>query len=136
MTVAVIIAGQLPMMMGGWTGSEVMRRIAARMVDAMITAPILSVLVLPAAYLLWRAARITKTSSGNACTYKLRSQIRWASAPHANAARLGQAAEGAVALPLHLFLVGSAASWGDLRQPVFSVGMAVRHPWDTTSGIN
>ena len=53
MTVAVIIAGLLPIMFGGGTGSEVMRRIAAPMVGGMITAPILSMLVLPAAYLLW-----------------------------------------------------------------------------------
>jgi copper/silver efflux system protein len=52
MTVAVIVAGLLPIMMGGGTGSEVMRRIAAPMVGGMITAPLLSMLVLPAAYLL------------------------------------------------------------------------------------
>src|SRR5580704_9737267 len=52
MTVAVIIAGLLPIMFGGGTGSEVMRRIAAPMVGGMITAPVLSMLVLPAAYLL------------------------------------------------------------------------------------
>jgi len=52
MTVAVIVAGLLPIMFGGGTGSEVMRRIAAPMVGGMITAPILSMLVLPAAYLL------------------------------------------------------------------------------------
>ena len=53
MTVAVIVAGLLPIMFGGGTGSEVMRRIAAPMVGGMITAPILSMLVLPAAYFLW-----------------------------------------------------------------------------------
>ncbi|MGB6355461.1 MAG: efflux RND transporter permease subunit [Steroidobacteraceae bacterium] len=52
MTVTVIIAGLLPIMFGGGTGSEVMRRIAAPMVGGMITAPLLSMLVLPAAYLL------------------------------------------------------------------------------------
>jgi len=52
MTVAVIIAGLLPIMFGGGTGSEVMRRIAGPMVGGMVTAPILSMLVLPAAYLL------------------------------------------------------------------------------------
>jgi Cu(I)/Ag(I) efflux system membrane protein CusA/SilA len=52
MTVAVILAGLLPIMFGGGTGSEVMRRIAAPMVGGMITAPMLSMLVLPAAYLL------------------------------------------------------------------------------------
>ena len=52
MTVTVIIAGLLPITFGGGTGSEVMRRIAAPMVGGMITAPMLSMLVLPAAYLL------------------------------------------------------------------------------------
>jgi Cu(I)/Ag(I) efflux system membrane protein CusA/SilA len=52
MTVTVIIAGLLPIMFGGGTGSEVMRRIAAPMIGGMITAPMLSMLVLPAAYFL------------------------------------------------------------------------------------
>jgi len=54
MTVAVIIAGLLPIMWGSGTGSEVMRRIAAPMVGGMITAPLLSMFVVPAAYLLLR----------------------------------------------------------------------------------
>jgi copper/silver efflux system protein len=57
MTVAVIIAGLLPIMFGSGTGSEVMRRIAAPMVGGMITAPLLSMLVIPAAYLLLRRSR-------------------------------------------------------------------------------
>ncbi len=52
MTVAVIIAGLLPIMWGSGTGSEVMRRIAAPMVGGMITAPLLSMVVLPTAYYL------------------------------------------------------------------------------------
>ncbi|HZR35311.1 MAG TPA: efflux RND transporter permease subunit [Nevskia sp.] len=52
MTVAVIVAGLLPIMFGGGTGSEVMRRIAAPMVGGMMTAPLLSMIVLPVAYLL------------------------------------------------------------------------------------
>ena len=47
MTVAVIIAGLLPIMWGSGTGSEVMRRIAAPMVGGMITAPLLSMFVIP-----------------------------------------------------------------------------------------
>ncbi len=54
MTVAVIIAGLLPIMWGTGTGSEVMQRIAAPMVGGMITAPLLSMLVIPAVYLLMR----------------------------------------------------------------------------------
>jgi Cu(I)/Ag(I) efflux system membrane protein CusA/SilA len=60
MTVAVIIAGLLPIMFGGGTGSEVMRRIAAPMVGGMITAPVLSMLVLPAAYLLIHRRALAK----------------------------------------------------------------------------
>ena len=60
MTVAVIIAGLLPIMFGGGTGSEVMRRIAAPMVGGMITAPILSMLVLPAAYLFLHRRRLQR----------------------------------------------------------------------------
>jgi len=54
MTVAVILAGLLPIMWGGGTGSEVMQRIAAPMVGGMITAPLLSMFVIPAAFLLMR----------------------------------------------------------------------------------
>ncbi len=57
MTVAVIIAGLLPIMVGSGTGSEVMQRIAGPMVGGMITAPLLSMFVVPAAYLLLRRAR-------------------------------------------------------------------------------
>jgi Cu(I)/Ag(I) efflux system membrane protein CusA/SilA len=54
MTVAVIIAGLIPIMIGSGSGSEVMQRIAAPMIGGMITAPLLSMLVVPAAYLLLR----------------------------------------------------------------------------------
>ncbi len=57
MTVAVIIAGLLPIMWGSGTGSEVMRRIAAPMVGGMVTAPLLSMFVIPAVYLLLRRSR-------------------------------------------------------------------------------
>jgi copper/silver efflux system protein len=54
MTVAVILGGLFPIMWGGGTGSEVMQRIAAPMVGGMITAPLLSMFVIPAVYLLMR----------------------------------------------------------------------------------
>lgn len=57
MTVAVILAGLLPIMWGGGTGSEVMQRIAAPMVGGMVTAPLLSMLLIPAGYYLLRKAR-------------------------------------------------------------------------------
>ena len=61
MTVAVIVAGLLPIMFGSGTGSEVMRRIAAPMVGGMITAPLLSMFVVPVAYLLLRRPRAAAT---------------------------------------------------------------------------
>ncbi|MEH6501158.1 MAG: efflux RND transporter permease subunit [Pseudoalteromonas distincta] len=67
MTVAVIIAGLLPILLGSGTGSEIMSRIAAPMVGGMITAPLLSLFVLPAAYLLMRRRSIkqAKPQSGD-----------------------------------------------------------------------
>jgi Cu(I)/Ag(I) efflux system membrane protein CusA/SilA len=60
MTAAAIIAGLLPVMLGGGTGSEVMRRIAAPMVGGMISALVLTMLVIPAVYLLWEWRRLRK----------------------------------------------------------------------------
>ena len=54
MTVAVIVAGLLPILLGSGTGSEIMSRIAAPMVGGMITAPLLSLFVVPAVYRLLR----------------------------------------------------------------------------------
>ena len=54
MTVIATIAGLLPIMFGDGTGSEVMRRIAAPMVGGMTSATILTLLVIPAAFLIWK----------------------------------------------------------------------------------
>ena len=58
MTVAAIIAGLLPIMLGSGTGSEVMRRIAAPMVGGMVSATILTLIVIPALFLLWRGRAV------------------------------------------------------------------------------
>jgi Cu(I)/Ag(I) efflux system membrane protein CusA/SilA len=58
MTVSVILAGLLPIMWSHGTGSEVMQRIAAPMIGGMITAPLLSMLVIPAAFQLLRRRRL------------------------------------------------------------------------------
>jgi Cu(I)/Ag(I) efflux system membrane protein CusA/SilA len=58
MTVAAIIAGLLPIMLGSGTGSEVMRRIAAPMVGGMLSATVLTLAVIPAIFLLWRRSRL------------------------------------------------------------------------------
>jgi copper/silver efflux system protein len=64
MTVAVILAGLFPILWGTGTGSEVMQRIAAPMVGGMITAPLLSMFVVPAAYLLMRRRRALTSGRG------------------------------------------------------------------------
>ncbi|MDP3845279.1 MAG: efflux RND transporter permease subunit [Pseudomonas sp.] len=58
MTVAVIIAGLLPILWSGGTGSEVMSRIAVPMIGGMLSAPLLSLLVIPAAYWLMRRRQL------------------------------------------------------------------------------
>jgi copper/silver efflux system protein len=63
MTVAVILAGLAPILIGHGAGSEVMSRIAAPMIGGMITAPLLSMLVIPAGYLLLRRRRPPSSSS-------------------------------------------------------------------------
>jgi len=60
MTVAAIIAGLLPIMLGSGTGSEVMRRIAAPMVGGMVSATILTLIVIPALFLIWRSHSVAK----------------------------------------------------------------------------
>ncbi|MGV3458169.1 efflux RND transporter permease subunit [Sphingomonas sp.] len=65
MTVAVIIAGLLPILVGSGAGSEVMSRIAAPMIGGMLTAPLLSMFVIPAAYLLMRRPGATPASTRN-----------------------------------------------------------------------
>jgi len=54
MTVATIILGLMPILWGHGTGSEVMKRIAAPMVGGMVTSTLLTLVVIPAVYLLWR----------------------------------------------------------------------------------
>jgi Cu(I)/Ag(I) efflux system membrane protein CusA/SilA len=63
MTVTVIIAGLLPLFFGQGTGSEVMQRIAAPMVGGMISAPLVSMVIIPAVYLLWASRKYLNPSS-------------------------------------------------------------------------
>ncbi|AET90376.1 CzcA family heavy metal efflux protein [Burkholderia sp. YI23] len=60
MTVAVVLAGLIPIMVGHGAGSEVMQRIAAPMVGGMVTAPILSMFVIPAAWFLLQRRHLRK----------------------------------------------------------------------------
>ena len=68
MTVAVILAGLIPILIGSGAGSEVMQRIAAPMVGGMLTAPLLSMLVIPAAYRLLRRRELVRKRSGQGTT--------------------------------------------------------------------
>jgi Cu(I)/Ag(I) efflux system membrane protein CusA/SilA len=60
MTVAAIIAGLLPIMLGSGTGSEVMRRIAAPMVGGMVSATLLTLIIIPSVFLLWKKSGLKK----------------------------------------------------------------------------
>jgi len=60
MTVMAVIAGLLPIMLGGGTGSEVMRRIAAPMVGGMLSTLLFSLILLPAVFLLWKTPKMKK----------------------------------------------------------------------------
>lgn len=63
MTVVTIIAGLLPIMWSHGTGSEVMQRIAAPMIGGMVSALVLTLLVLPAAYYMWRSRSLGKSAN-------------------------------------------------------------------------
>ena len=58
MTVAAIVAGLIPIMMGDGTGSEVMQRIAAPMIGGMLSATLLTLLVIPVVYFVWKRSEI------------------------------------------------------------------------------
>ncbi|MDH4099236.1 MAG: efflux RND transporter permease subunit [Nitrospirota bacterium] len=60
MTVTAIMAGLLPIMWGSGTGSEVMKRIAAPMVGGMVTSTILTLIVIPAIYSLWKGRKVSR----------------------------------------------------------------------------
>ena len=66
MTVAVIIAGLVPLFIGTGAGSEVMQRIAAPMIGGMVTAPLLSMFVVPAVYLLINRRTLARMQRGAA----------------------------------------------------------------------
>jgi Cu(I)/Ag(I) efflux system membrane protein CusA/SilA len=60
MTVATIVVGLLPIMLGDGTGSEVMQRIAAPMVGGMVSATLLTLALIPAVFLLWQRRRLLR----------------------------------------------------------------------------
>ncbi len=70
MTVAAIIAGLLPIMLGSGTGSEVMRRIAAPMIGGMVSATLLTLIVLPAVFLIWKLRGVPKEANSQLTRHK------------------------------------------------------------------
>jgi Cu(I)/Ag(I) efflux system membrane protein CusA/SilA len=62
MTVVAIMAGLMPIMWSHGTGSQVMKRIATPMVGGMVSATILTLIVVPAIYDLWRGWKLPKGS--------------------------------------------------------------------------
>jgi Cu(I)/Ag(I) efflux system membrane protein CusA/SilA len=64
MTVATIIVGLLPIMYGIGAGSEVMQRIAAPMIGGIVSATLLTLVVIPAVYLIWQGRVINRASPG------------------------------------------------------------------------
>lgn len=58
MTVSVILAGLIPVMVTSSTGADVMKRIAAPLVGGMVTAPLLSLIVIPVVYAWWLEKRL------------------------------------------------------------------------------
>jgi Cu(I)/Ag(I) efflux system membrane protein CusA/SilA len=65
MTVVAIMAGLLPIMWGTGTGSEVMRRIAAPMVGGMVSATVLTLIVIPVIYTLVAEARLAREAKSS-----------------------------------------------------------------------
>lgn len=63
MTAAVIIAGLMPIMLGMGSGTEVMQRIAAPMIGGMVTAPLVSMLLIPVMYFLWQRRRLSNQTN-------------------------------------------------------------------------
>lgn len=66
MTDVTVVAGLLPIMLGTGTGSEVMRRIAAPMIGGIVSEMILTLVVLPAIFLLWKFVELSRLQSDNA----------------------------------------------------------------------
>ena len=79
MTAAVILAGLFPIMIGTGTGSEVMQRIAAPMLGGMITAPLVSMILIPALYVLWKGKDFDITGkAGDKNQKKKKFGLSWA----------------------------------------------------------
>ncbi len=63
MTASAIILGLLPIMWSQGTGADVMQRIAAPMIGGMVTATVLTLLVIPVIYFIWRSRSLNSNRS-------------------------------------------------------------------------
>src|SRR5690606_33831135 len=66
MTVTTIIAGLLPILWGSGTGASVMKRIAAPMVGGMVSSAVVTLVVIPAIYSLWKEWEVRRETSREA----------------------------------------------------------------------
>jgi copper/silver efflux system protein len=66
MTVTAITAGLLPILWGHGAGADVMKRIAAPMVGGMVSSTILTLLVIPVLYSVWREFQLARAAAGQA----------------------------------------------------------------------
>ncbi|OQW32417.1 MAG: hypothetical protein A4E20_13885 [Nitrospira sp. SG-bin2] len=64
MTVAAIMGGVLPIMWTTGTGADVMKRIAAPMIGGMVSSTVLTLLVIPVLYAVWRSRSLPANESG------------------------------------------------------------------------
>lgn len=65
MTVSAIIAGLLPIMWSNETGARVMKRIATPMVGGMVTSTVLTLIIIPIVYEIWRAWQLRRESAAD-----------------------------------------------------------------------
>jgi len=64
MTVTAIIGGLLPILWGHGTGASVMKRIAAPMVGGMLSATVLTLVVIPVIYFIWQGRAVSRVEAG------------------------------------------------------------------------
>ena len=64
MTVTAIIGGLLPILWGHGTGASVMKRIAAPMVGGMLSATVLTLVVIPVIYFIWQGRAVSRIEAG------------------------------------------------------------------------
>lgn len=80
MTAAVVVAGLAPVMLGKGAGSDVMRHIAAPMVGGMVTAPVVSMVLIPVMYYMWHRRRLARAAKPSAESKMLAADVAEAEA--------------------------------------------------------